>query len=196
MTSSKLLIVYGARGSGKTANLQYLNTNLLLNDGDPHRDLVRYTNLTTKSGPGANDAAEHMHLSIGKVDEMVTTLDVYALPFELNDWSKQLIRTCDVICFIVDSAGDRQPANKEAFRNVQDCCPDRLIPIVVQFNKRDLTDALPLEVLKAEYDSPNSWSVREAVAFEGLGVFSTFLDILRVLKSSLVSWNNSCYKQI
>jgi signal recognition particle receptor subunit beta len=52
------------------------------------------------------------------------------------------------------------------------------IPYVLQLNKRDLPNALPVETLNKDLRRKNE-AVIEAVAFQGIGVFETLKEIAR-----------------
>jgi signal recognition particle receptor subunit beta len=54
------------------------------------------------------------------------------------------------------------------------------IPWVLQYNKRDITDAMPVERLEAELNGMGVPSF-EAVAIEGKGVFATLKSITKLM---------------
>ncbi len=58
------------------------------------------------------------------------------------------------------------------------------IPYVLQLNKRDLPNTLPVETLSKELRKKNE-PVIEAVAFQGKGVFETFKEIARQVLTEL-----------
>jgi len=55
------------------------------------------------------------------------------------------------------------------------------VPIVIQVNKRDLPDALPVEMVRAVVDPEGKFPVLEAVATEGKGVFETLKEVSRLV---------------
>jgi hypothetical protein len=55
---------------------------------------------------------------------------------------------------------------------------------VLQLNKRDLPNALPVETLSKELRKKNE-SLIEAVAFQGVGVFETLKEIARQVLQEL-----------
>jgi signal recognition particle receptor subunit beta len=71
----------------------------------------------------------------------------------------------------------------EALENLRDNMKEHgydftKIPYVLQLNKRDLPNALPVERLRKEL-AKRSEPVFEAVAFQGVGVFETLKDVAK-----------------
>ena len=60
----------------------------------------------------------------------------------------------------------------------------RSIPYVLQLNKRDLPNILPVDTLSKELRKKNEAMV-EAVAFQGVGVFETLKEIARQVLTEL-----------
>jgi signal recognition particle receptor subunit beta len=90
---------------------------------------------------------------------------------------KLVLKGFDGIIFVADSSPDRREANiqsmEEMLSNIQsDGLKIEDIPIVLQYNKRDLTNALPIEVLQNDLNR-NNWQYVLAVASEGEGVIET-----------------------
>ena len=79
----------------------------------------------------------------------------------------------DAVVFVADSQASRLEANAESLRGLRQELLlngiDPGIPLVVQYNKRDLPDALPLDELEARLN-PLRLPRYEAVATQGLGV--------------------------
>jgi hypothetical protein len=87
-------------------------------------------------------------------------------------------------------------ANLESFENMRqnleanEIDPDE-IPIVFQFNKRDLPNALPIEILN-ERMNPHDYPFREAIAVTGVGVEDTLKAVTKlVFKSLSVKYGDS-----
>jgi mutual gliding-motility protein MglA len=89
----------------------------------------------------------------------------------------------DGIVFVADSQQERMDANVEALDNLMDNLKEhgydfKKIPYVLQLNKRDLPNILPVDALTKDLrrkDEP----VMEAIAFQGNGVFETLKEIAR-----------------
>lgn len=102
-----------------------------------------------------------------------------------HDRTRRLVlRHVDGIVFVVDSQPERLLDNRESIVNLaanlrmQGDDPD-VLPLVVQYNKRDLPGVLPVEVLRAELGVPEGVPELEAVAVRGVGVFETVKTMLK-----------------
>ncbi|WP_165863671.1 GTP-binding protein [Phorcysia thermohydrogeniphila] len=96
--------------------------------------------------------------------------DIYAKTREI------LIRGADGFVFVVDSRKKRLEANVNSMEELSSLLRKfgRLsVPLVIQYNKRDLPDALPVDVLRKNLNTAGYPEV-EAVASKGIGVRETF----------------------
>ena len=114
-----------------------------------------------------------------------TRIHLYTVPGQVfYDASRKLIlRGVDGIVFVADSQKERMDANVEALENLNDNLKEhgydfQKIPYVLQLNKRDLPNVLPVETLNKDLRRKNE-AVIEAVAFQGVGVFETLKEIAR-----------------
>lgn len=112
---------------------------------------------------------------------------LYTVPGEVNyDASRKLIlKGADAVVFVADSSRERFEANREALDNLCKNLAEHgldiaKIPLVIQYNKRDVPDAAPLEELRAAL---NPWNVPEveAKAAIGEGVFQTLKAVFKPL---------------
>ncbi len=172
----RLKVVYhGIAMSGKTTNIEQLakqsGLNILSFDTKEERTLV-FDFITKKV----------------RTDGFTLTFSIYTIPGQdvYKDIRRMVMRGVDAVVFVVDSSERRLPENKEFIRVLEEDL--RLYgkdlegtPIVIQYNKRDLPDALPLEVLRREVSIPGKRSV-EAVAVQGKGVAETFNLVAEELK--------------
>lgn len=101
-----------------------------------------------------------------------------------HDKTRQLVlRHVDGIVFVADSQAGRLHENRESIANLatnlrlQGDDPD-VLPIVVQYNKRDLPGVLPIDELRSALGVPDGTLEIEAVAVRGVGVFETSKAIL------------------
>jgi signal recognition particle receptor subunit beta len=91
----------------------------------------------------------------------------------------------DGVVFVADSQEERLDANIEALDNLNENLKEqgydfKKIPYVLQFNKRDLPSAMPVEELKRELVR-KAEPTFEAVAFQGKGVFETLKEVARLV---------------
>ena len=107
------------------------------------------------------------------------TFIIYTIPGQdiYSDIRKMVMRGADGVVYVVDSAEDRLQANKQFLevlsedlslygKDVEDT------PLVIQYNKRDLKNAVPLEELNKEINFLNK-PFTEAIAIENKGVEET-----------------------
>ena len=180
----KLKIVYvGAAMSGKTTNLLYL-----------HRTLPpdRRGRLTSLAGEGDRTLFfDFMAFELGLVGGLKTHFHLYTVPGqpELMASRRAVLRGADALVAVVDSDPRRRLENKHALADV-DAALEALgqdqaaIPRVYQFNKRDLSDALPLRELDAEFN-PKRWPAYAAKALEGDGVKDSLQTIFKLAISHI-----------
>ncbi|MGH2460362.1 MAG: GTP-binding protein [Chloroflexota bacterium] len=100
-----------------------------------------------------------------------------------------ILKGADGVVFVVDSARDRFHDNfvcQHEVSRILDRCRAGLesVAFVVQYNKRDLPDAVPLPVLNARLNPTGAPSF-EAVATSGRGVFATLQAISQLLLDRL-----------
>ena len=128
---------------------------------------------------------DFLPLDLGTVRGFKTRFHLYTVPGQVfYDASRKLIlRGVDGVVFVADSQPERMDANIEALDNLQDNLKEhgydfKKIPYVLQLNKRDLPNVMPVDVLKKELSKKNE-AVFEAVAFQGSGVFETLREVAR-----------------
>ncbi len=134
---------------------------------------------------------DFLPLDLGTVRGFRTRFHLYTVPGQVYyDASRKLIlRGVDGVVFVADSQEERVDANIEAIdnltANLQEHGYDlRQIPYVLQLNKRDLPNALPVETLQKELVRRKE-PVFEAIANQGIGVFDTLKEIARQVLTEL-----------
>ncbi|MGA8866478.1 MAG: GTPase domain-containing protein [Candidatus Sulfotelmatobacter sp.] len=134
---------------------------------------------------------DFLPLDLGSVRGFKTRIHLYTVPGQVfYDASRKLIlRGVDGIVFVADSQEERMDANVEALENLMSNLSEhgydfKKIPYVLQLNKRDLPNVLPVETLSKELRKKNE-PVVEAVAFQGPGVFETLKEIAKQVLTEL-----------
>jgi signal recognition particle receptor subunit beta len=134
---------------------------------------------------------DFLPLSLGEIRGFKTRFHLYTVPGQVfYDASRKLIlRGVDGIVFVADSQEERMDANVEALDNLMDNLKEHgydffKIPYVLQLNKRDLPNVLPVDALAKELRRKNE-PIIEAVAFQGGGVFETLKEIARQVLTEL-----------
>ena len=171
------IVYYGAGLGGKTTNLQYVF------DKTSEKQKGKMISLATESDRTL--FFDFLPLDLGTVRGFKTRFHLYTVPGQVfYDASRKLIlRGVDGVVFVADSQEERLDANVEALENLQDNMKEHgydftKIPYVLQLNKRDLPNALPVDQLKKQLVK-RSEPVFEAIAFQGVGVFDTLKEVAK-----------------
>ncbi len=182
------IVYYGPGLCGKTTNLKVLHSRL------GKAQAGKLLSLST-----AQDRTIYFDLlpvELGNIKGYTVRFQLCTVPGQVfyNETRKIVLKGVDGIVFVVDSQWSMLSHNLESFQNLRDNLHDdrvalETVPLVVQYNKRDLPSALSVEALQ---DSLNfhSHPYVEAVASEGVGVAETFkliskltfVDLLRRLQ--------------
>jgi len=177
------IVYYGPGLGGKTTNLQHI----FEKTGEQQKG--KMISLATETERTL--FFDFLPLDLGTVRGFKTRIHLYTVPGQVfYDASRKLIlRGVDGIVFVADSQEERMDANVEALENLQDNLKEhgydfQKIPYVMQFNKRDLPSALPVEALKKELWRRNETLV-EAIAFQGIGVFETLKAVAKQVLTEL-----------
>ena len=165
------VVYYGTGLGGKTTNLRYLHANL-----DPK---VRGELVTVATETERTLFFDFLPLNLGVVEGYKARFALYTVPgqSEYGESRRMILKGADGIIFVADSSAVRRQANVEALEDMMDSLKEhkvslKAVPWVLQYNKRDLTDALPVETLEKDLNASGVPSF-EAVATEGKAVFST-----------------------
>ncbi|HZP00542.1 MAG TPA: ADP-ribosylation factor-like protein [Terriglobia bacterium] len=171
------IVYYGAGLGGKTTNLQWIFDQTAGKAGGKMISLATETDRTL--------FFDFLPLDLGTIRGFKTRFHLYTVPGQVfYDASRKLIlRGVDGVVFVADSQAERMDANLEAIENLQENLKEHgfdflKIPYVLQLNKRDLPNAMPVADLKAvlvRKDEP----VFEAIACKGIGVFETLKEVGR-----------------
>ena len=126
-------------------------------------------------------------MDVGTVGGFKTKLQLYTVPGQVfyNSTRKLVLKGVDGIVFVVDSQTAMSDACKDSFLNLQENLKElglelKDIPIVFQWNKRDLKNVVPVEELEAHFNTMNLPSF-QSVASDGSGVFETLRGITRLV---------------
>jgi signal recognition particle receptor subunit beta len=177
------IVYYGPGLGGKTTNLQ------LIHQRTGEKQKGKMISLATETERTL--FFDFLPLDLGRVRGFRTRFHLYTVPGQVfYDASRKLIlRGVDGVVFVADSQEERMDANYEALDNLQENLKEHgynfhTIPYVLQLNKRDLPNALPLDFLKKELLRKGE-PVFEAVAKEGTGVFETLQEAARQVFAEL-----------
>jgi mutual gliding-motility protein MglA len=177
------IVYYGAGLGGKTTNLQYIYEKTAEQQKGKMISLATETDRTL--------FFDFLPLDLGTVRGFKTRIHLYTVPGQVfYDASRKLIlRGVDGVVFVADSQEERMDANLEALENLGTNLKEhgydfRKVPYVLQLNKRDLPNALPVDRLKSELMRKNE-PVIESIAFQGVGVFETLKAVAKQVLAEL-----------
>jgi signal recognition particle receptor subunit beta len=177
------IVYYGPGLCGKTTNLQYIF------DSTAPQARGKLISLATETDRTL--FFDFMPLELGTVRGFKTRFHLYTVPGQVfYDASRKLIlKGVDGVVFVADSQEERMDANVESLYNLEENLrsqgydPEK-IPYVLQLNKRDLPNVLPVDEITAELRR-NGEPVIEAVASTGGGVFDTLKAVAKQVLTEL-----------
>ncbi|MCA8972142.1 MAG: GTPase [Planctomycetes bacterium] len=177
------VVFYGPGMSGKTTNLEIVHQKA----PEEHKG-----DLTSISTDGDRTLFfDFMPLDLGKIAGMQTKFSLYTVPGQCyyNSTRKLVLQGVDGVIFVADSAADKVEENIESYQNLIDNLAEygkdiRDLPHVIQYNKRDLPNAMSVEDLDRAI---NTFGVPtfEAVACTGEGVFPTLKTLAGIVLESI-----------
>ena len=179
------IVYYGPGLSGKTTNLMRLH-DLILNDG--RGDLM-----TLETKDDRTLFFDLMPLYFKSEKGLQVKLKLFTVPGQVrhNSTRKAVLSRADAVAFIADSQADQSINNSMSFENLEQNARqvgldfDNL-PLVIQFNKRDLKNIIPEEEISKRWGS-TGLPVLLATAIKGEGVLETFTCLVRLTYKSLDS---------
>lgn len=173
------IVYYGPGLCGKTTNLQYIFKKT--------RPESRGKMITLATEAERTLFFDFLPLALGDIKGFKTRFHLYTVPGQIfYDASRKLIlKGVDGIVFVADSQVERMDANIESFENMKLNLEEHgynlnNVPYVVQYNKRDLPNTVPVHELKRVLNSSAAPDF-EAVASEGAGVFETLKVIVKLV---------------
>ncbi|MBK8013201.1 MAG: MglA protein [Deltaproteobacteria bacterium] len=173
------VVYYGPALSGKTTNIQKLHELL-----DPEAR-GRLMTLDTKGDRTLFFDLLPVHFSTRSGFRI--KLKLFTVPGQvIHETTRRIVLAgTDAICFIADSQRSQRSANNEAFKGMRrnlkaNALDPKRIPVVIQFNKRDLPDAQS-EAELAHYEGKGPEPIFRAVATRGEGVVETLRGCLNLL---------------
>jgi signal recognition particle receptor subunit beta len=163
------IVYYGPGLCGKTTNLQYIYNRT---NPDAKGKMISLATETERTL-----FFDFLPLSLGEIRGFKTRFHLYTVPGQVyyNATRKLVLRGTDGLVFVADSQAEKMDENIESLSNLKENLEEygyniSEMPIVIQYNKRDLPGALPVEELEAKLN-PMGWIHFEGDAVSGRGVF-------------------------
>jgi len=177
------IVYYGPGLSGKTTNLEFIYSKM------PTQ--VKGKMVSMKTRTDRTLFFDFLPLELGDINGYRTRFLLYTVPGQVyyNATRKLVLKGADAVVFVADSSQQKMNENIESLRNLEENLNEHnltldSIPWVIQYNKRDLPNAMPIPKLEEQL---NLLAVPtfEAVATSGEGIYETFQGIARMLYSEL-----------
>jgi hypothetical protein len=178
------IVYYGVGLGGKTTNLETMHAQA--------RPESRGQLVSVNTEAERTLFLDFLPLHLGEFRGYTVRLHLISVPGQIaQDSTRQMVlRNVDGVVLVIDSQADAIEGNNYAIRNLdynlrQDGIdPDR-IPMVVQYNKRDLTGILDVGELSERLGVPEGIPELVSSARDGWGVFETVKSIVRVCMHQL-----------
>lgn len=166
------IVYYGPGLSGKTTNLERIYGQV------PESRRGKMVSMKTRSDRTL--FFDFLPVQGGEIKGFRTRYLLYTVPGQVhyNATRKLVLKGTDAIIFVADSDPALRDANIESMQNLEQNLNDYQlsldkIPVIIQYNKRDVPNPLTVEELNADLN-PRGWPWFEAVAVEDKGVWETF----------------------
>jgi len=173
------IVYYGPGLCGKTTNLHYIYNKVTPDSKGKMISLATKTERTL--------FFDFLPLALGSIKGFKIRFHLYTVPGQIfYDASRKLIlRGIDGVIFVADSQVERTEANIESLENLSKNLKEQgfeleNLPYVIQYNKRDLPNVVPLDELERTLN-PRKVPSYEAVAPKGTGVFETLKDVAKLV---------------
>ncbi|HEX3640459.1 MAG TPA: gliding-motility protein MglA [Ktedonobacteraceae bacterium] len=175
------IVYYGIGYCGKTTNLQYVHKSITPNARGDMLSIATETERTL--------FFDFLPLDLGTVHGFRTRFHLYTVPGQILYERTRLavLNGADGIVFVVDSQAEKFEENVQSIAEL-DMHMRRIgkdmstFPLIMQWNKRDMPNILPIPVLD-RYLNRRRVPSFEAVASAGKGVFAT----LRAISKSVIA---------
>ncbi len=165
------IVYYGPGLGGKTTNIQYIyQKTSSQNKGQM---------ITLNTENERTLFFDFLPLDLGEIRGFKTRFHLYTVPGQVfYEASRKLIlRGVDGLVFVADSQVERMDSNRESLQGLERNLLDQgydlnKVPLVMQWNKRDLPNIVPVEDLQMQLNLRKNPAF-EAIASQGHGVFET-----------------------
>ncbi len=173
------IVYYGPGLSGKTTNLLYVHSKV------PSDTRGKMISLATEADRTLY--FDFLPINIGTINGFAAKFQLYTVPGQVyyNATRKLVLRGVDGVVFVADSQPDKMDENIESLLNLEENLREygydvNDMPMVIQYNKRDLPGVLPVEALNARLN-PRGLPHFGASATVGNGIFDTLKLIIKLV---------------
>jgi mutual gliding-motility protein MglA len=178
------IVYYGPGLGGKTTNLKQIYQKV---SPDAKGQLI---SLATEMDRTL--FFDFMPLDLGSIQGYKTKFHLYTVPGQVfyNASRKLVLRGVDGVVFVADSQEERFDDTVASFRNLGENLAEmgmtmQSVPTILQYNKRDLPNMVPVERLQAALNPAGQFTTVEAVASSGIGVFETLKALAKMVLATV-----------
>ena len=176
MQMAAKVVYYGPGLCGKTTNLQWIFEHT---SRDSRGEMVSLATETDRTL-----FFDLLPIDVGSIAGFSTRIQLYTVPGQVfyNTTRKLVLKGVDGVVFVADSQRPMLQANIESFQNLEDNLAEMglsldTIPLVLQYNKRDLPNVLSIEELEQALNPDGRFQSLGGSAINGDGVFETLKTI-------------------
>ncbi len=177
------IVYYGTGLGGKTTNLEHVYSKV---NPDAKGKMISLATETERTL-----FFDFLPIDLGEVKGFKTRFHLYTVPGQVyyNASRKLILKGVDGVIFVADSQAERMEANIEAMHNLYENLESygydlTNIPFAMQYNKRDLPNAMTMDELQAQLN-PMGVPDFEGIAIQGQGVFETLGSVSKMVVQSL-----------
>lgn len=177
------IVFYGPGLSGKTSTLRKIYETVRPSNRGEMMSLATEGDRTL--------FFDFLPVKVERVGDCAVRLALYTVPGQVfyNATRKLVLQGADGVVFVADSQPEAMTQNRESFRNLEENLVEmgydsKSFPIVIQYNKRDLPKALPVEELRATLNTIGAPDF-ETCATSGRGVLDSLKTITRLVIKDL-----------
>ena len=177
------IVYYGPGLGGKTTNLQHV-----------YKKTIKDTKGKIVSINTENERTlffDFLPLDLGEIRGFKTRFHLYTVPGQVfyESSRKLILRNVDGVIFVADSQVERMEDNLESLKSLQNNLIEQGqkiedVPIVMQWNKRDLPNVMTTTDLNIRLNKRNVPDF-EGVAIDGVGVFETLKTVSKLVLMNL-----------
>ncbi|SRR5512135_2183012 len=177
------LVYYGPGLGGKTTNIEYV-----YNKVQPE---TRGKLISLATEQERTLFFDFLPVDLGSIRGFKTRFHLYTVPGQVyyNASRRLILKGVDGVVFVGDSQPERMDANVASMQNLYENLAEygydpATLPLVIQYNKRDLAGCVPVHELRAQLN-PDNLPDFEAVAITGEGVFDTLKAVSKMVLKTL-----------
>lgn len=177
------IVYYGPGLCGKTTNLEHIHRSLPANKKSKMLSLATKTDRTL--------FFDFLPIELGAIRGMKTKIQLYTVPGQVfyDATRKLVLKGADGVVFVADSQTAMMDSNVDSWQNFETNLKENgldihTIPLVIQYNKRDLPDVLPVKDLNKKLNTRKA-PFFEASAIKGQGVQDTLKGITKLVLEAL-----------